>query len=184
MACSPIWPCDTILSAAISCWRKNLRAEAVVGERRQGRHDLEIAEPCAEVALDAPQGDDGRSRNAGRCGEAIDQRAVLLQERAAAGDPLVRDDQREILVERHLEFGLVVREFHDPRDLLDRGERCIERARIDAGLERLGAQPAQPCRELGIGSLCPRRQRKKGSGREQDSSTDHGMRGNASEQRR
>ena len=47
---------------------EELRAEAVVGERRQGGHDLEIAEPRAEVALDAPQRDDGRGRNAGRCG--------------------------------------------------------------------------------------------------------------------
>ena len=47
---------------------EELGAEAVVGERRQRGHDLEIAEPRAVVALDAPQRDDRRCRNAGRCG--------------------------------------------------------------------------------------------------------------------
>ena len=84
MACRPIWPCDTIFSAAISWLAEELGAEAVVGERRQRRHDLEVAEPRAVVALDAPQRDDDRRRHAGRRGEAVDQRAVLLQQHPAA----------------------------------------------------------------------------------------------------
>ncbi len=76
------WPCARILSARDQLLAEELGAEVVVDQGRQRIDDLEVAEPRAVVALDAPQRDHGRLGDAGRPGEAADQRPVLGQSRA------------------------------------------------------------------------------------------------------
>ena len=57
-----------------------------------------------------------------------DQRAVLREQRPPPLHPLLRHHDVEVLVEAHLELGLVAREFHHPRDFPGRPQRVVERA--------------------------------------------------------
>ena len=129
MASKATWPCGEDLQRRHQLLAEELGAEVVVDQRRQRIDDLEVAEARAVVALDAPQRDHGRRRDAGRPGEAVDQRAVLGQPRPAVLHALVRHHDLEIAVERHLEFGLVARELHHPRDLLDLAQRAYRACR-------------------------------------------------------
>ena len=152
-------------------------AEVVVDQRGQRLHHLEVAEPRAVIALDAPQRDGDLRRKAGRSGEAFDRGAVLRQQRAAALDTLVGDHETLIALPRHLEFGLIARLLHHAWHLADVGQRRIERRLVDAGPRRFLTNPLQPCGRkpsVTLGEGRPRgRQRRQGSAGTPESASDH-----------
>ena len=127
-------------------------AEVVEGERGEGGNDLEIALPCAVVALDAPQRHHHRGRQPHGRSEAVDQRAVRAEQRLAVLHSLRRHDQALVLGPAHLEFGLVARELHHLGQELHPGQGLLGRAWIDARPDRLGLERGEPGDESGFGT--------------------------------
>ena len=94
---------------------EEIRTPAVIGERRQRAEDLVVAEIGAEVALQAPEGDEHRRRHAVFLFDLGEQLGVLLDLGEAVGDAAAAHHAVGELQEGLIEHRLAVVAAHDRR---------------------------------------------------------------------
>ena len=128
-------PRSMILSVAkISSPLENRRRrrDTCADQRRQRLRQIPFAGRLAEIGLDAPDRGDGIAINAETLSLRMRERIGVFAHRGAAvGDLLVVGQCREIIPDRRLEFGLVVRKARSPSARASR--RCIALSNVCGG---------------------------------------------------